>query len=129
MTTEAEHLRTQLHTLGLRAIANVFEAEATKAAKSQTTYIAFLAKLVGEELAAKVDRSVNARIANARLPARKTLEEFDFAFQPAVPAARVRELGELTFLQSATNILLVGPPGVGKPFPTGCPAGADRSPR
>jgi len=114
MTTEAEHLRTQLHTLSLRAMAEVFEAEATKAAKSQTTYIAFLAKLVDEELAAKVDRSVNARIANARLPARKTLEEFDFAFQPTLPAARVRELGELTFLQSATNILLVGPPGVGK---------------
>ncbi len=105
MSTEAEHLRT----LGLRAMADVFEEEATKAAKSQTTYTAFLAKLIDEELAAKVDRSVNAR-----LPMRKTLEEFDFAFQPTVPAARVRELGELTFLSQATNILLVGPPGVGK---------------
>src|SRR5207248_4250950 len=62
----------------------------------------------------KVDRSVNARLANARLPMRKTLEEFDFTFQPSVPAARLRELGELTFLAQATNILLVGPPGVGK---------------
>ncbi len=114
MTTETEHLRTQLQTLGLRAMAAAFEAEAAKAAKSQTTYTAFLAKLVDEELAAKVDRSIHARIANARLPARKTLEEFDFAFQPSLPAARIRELGELAFLQSATNILLVGPPGVGK---------------
>jgi len=114
MSTEAEHLRGQLRTLGLRAMADVFEEEATKAAKSQTTYTAFLAKLIDEELAAKVDRSVNARLANARLPMRKTLEEFDFAFQPTVPAARVRELGELTFLSQATNILLVGPPGVGK---------------
>lgn len=114
MTTETEHLRTQLQTLGLRAMAATFEAEAAKAAKSQTTYTAFLAKLVDEELAAKVDRSIHARIANARLPARKTLEEFDFAFQPSLPAARIRELGELAFLQSATNILLVGPPGVGK---------------
>ena len=114
MSTEAEHLQTQLRLLGLRAMADVFEEEATKAAKSQTTYTAFLAKLIDEELAAKVDRSVNARLANARLPMRKTLEEFDFAFQPSIPAARVRELGELTFLSQATNILLVGPPGVGK---------------
>ncbi len=114
MSTEAEHLHGQLRTRGRRAMAEVFEAEAAKAAKSQTTYTAFLAKLVDEELAAKVDRSINARIANARLPARKTLEEFAFAFQPGLPAARVRELGELTFLQSATNILLAGPPGVGK---------------
>lgn len=114
MSTEAEHLRAQLHTLGLRAMAAVVEAEAATAAKSQTTYTAFLARLVAEELAAKVDRSVDARLANARLPARKSLAEFDFAFQPGLPAARVRELGELAFLQSATNILLVGPPGVGK---------------
>lgn len=67
--TIAEHLRGQLRALGLRAMADVFEAEAAKAAKSQTTYTAFLAKLIDEELAAKVDRSVNTRIANARLPA------------------------------------------------------------
>jgi DNA replication protein DnaC len=103
-----------LHPLGLRALAAAFEAEATKAAKSQTTYTAFPAKLVDEERAAKVARSVNARIANARLPARKTPEEFAFAFQPTLPAGRVRELGELAFLPSATNSLLVGPPGVGQ---------------
>ncbi len=39
MSTEAEHLRGQLRTLGLRAMADVFEEEATKAAKSQTTYM------------------------------------------------------------------------------------------
>jgi DNA replication protein DnaC len=114
MSTDVEHLRAQLRQLGLRAIADVFEAEAAKAAKSQMTYTAFLAQLVGEELAAKVDRSINTRLANARLPARHTLEDFDFAFQPSLPAARLRELGELTFLTTATNILFVGPPGVGK---------------
>lgn len=114
MSTEAEHLQSQLRALGLRAMAEVFEAEAAKAAKSQTTYTAFLAKLVDEELAAKVDRSIHARIANARLPARKTLAEFDFAFQPSLPAARIRELSTLTFLTQTTNLLFVGPPGVGK---------------
>lgn len=114
MSTETQHLRAQLRTLGLRAMADVFEDEVTEAAKSQSPYTAFLAKLVDEERAAKVDRSVNARLANARLPTRKTLQEFDFTFQPSVPAARLRELGERSFLAQATNILLGGPPGVGK---------------
>ncbi len=68
MSTDGEHFRLQLRQLGLRAIADVFEADAAKAAKSQMTYTAFLAQLVGTELAAKVDRSINTRLANARLP-------------------------------------------------------------
>jgi DNA replication protein DnaC len=114
MSTDLEHLQANLRTLGLRAMAAVVESDAEKATKSGTTYLGFLAKLVDEELAAKVDRSVNARLQMAHLPWRGTLEEFDFAFQPSVSATRVRELGELTFLRTATNILLVGPPGVGK---------------
>lgn len=114
MSTDLGHLQTNLRTLGLRAMAAVVESDAERATKSGTTYLGFLARLVDEELAAKVDRSVNARLQMAHLPWRGTLEEFDFAFQPRVSATRMRELGELTFLRTATNILLVGPPGVGK---------------
>lgn len=114
MSADLDQLREQLRQLGLRAMAAVFETEAAMAAKSQMAYTAFLAKLVSEELAAKVDRSINARLANAHLPARHTLEDFDFAFQPSIAAARVRELGELAFLQRAMNVVFVGPPGVGK---------------
>jgi DNA replication protein DnaC len=114
MSTDLEHLQANLRTLGLRAMAAVVENDAERATKSGTTYLGFLAQLIDEELAAKVDRSVNARLQMAHLPWRGTLEEFDFAFQPGVSATRVRELGELTFLRTATNILLVGPPGVGK---------------
>jgi DNA replication protein DnaC len=114
MSTDGEQLRSQLLALGLRAMAAVVETEAATAAKSQMAYTAFLAKLVSEELAAKVDRSVNARRANAHLPARLTLEGFDFGFQPSINPARVRELGELGFVGRAANVLFVGPPGVGK---------------
>jgi len=114
MSTDIARLQGNLRALGLPAMAAVVETEADKAAKSGTTYLSFLAKLVDEELVAKVDRSVNTRLQMAHLPWRATLEEFDFAFQPSLPATRIRELGELTFLRTATNILLVGPPGVGK---------------
>lgn len=112
--TEIERLKTQLKRLSLHTMAAIFEEEAQTAAKSQMSYTAFLARLVDEEIAAKTDRSINARIAKARFPSIKTLESFDFAFQPGLSAARIKELAQLGFLDRAENVLLVGPPGVGK---------------
>lgn len=109
-----EGLREQLRRLRLHTMADIFEEEAEKAAKTQLSYTAFLARLVQEESAVKIDRSINARIAKARFPGIKTLEGFDFSFQPSLPAARVKELAELGFIERAQNVLLVGPPGTGK---------------
>jgi DNA replication protein DnaC len=114
MSTDGARLRTHLKGLGLHTIADVFEREAQKAAKTKQSYVGFLSHLVDEELAAKADRSVNARIARARFPAVRTLEAFQFDFQPALPAALIRELAELGFLARAENILLLGPTGTGK---------------
>ena len=113
---EAEEgtLKGQRIKLGLYTMAASFEAEADRAAKDETPYAAYLARLIELELADKADRSVNARIARARFPVLRTLEEFDFAFQPGLPAARVRELANLAFLDHATNVLFIGGPGVGK---------------
>jgi DNA replication protein DnaC len=91
---ESGTLKGQLVKLGLDSIAEHFEAEADRAAKSETTYTAYLARLVEFELADKADRSINARIARARFPMLRTLEEYDFS-QPGLPAARVRELANL----------------------------------
>lgn len=112
--SESERLRSQLKRLSLHTMAQIFEDEAVKAAKTEMTYTAFLARLADEELAAKMDRSVNVRIHKARLPMLRTLEGFDFSFQPSLSPARVRELGALSFVQRAENILFVGQPGVGK---------------
>ena len=107
-------LKGQLTKLGLHSMAAHCEVEADRAAKSETTYTAYLARLVELELADKADRSINARIARARFPALRTLEAFDFSFQPGLAAARVRELANLAFLDQATNVLFIGGPGVGK---------------
>lgn len=113
---EAERgtLKGQLMQLGLHAIAAAFETEADRAAQGETSYTTYLARLVDLELADKADRSVNARIARARFPVLRTLEDFDFTFQPSLAAARVRELANLAFLDRATNVLFIGGPGVGK---------------
>lgn len=114
VVTEGSVLRGQLARLGLHAMAAQFETEADRAAKSESTYTAFLARLVELELAEKADRSIHARMARARFPMLRTLEAFDFSFQPGLSAARVRELATLAFLDQAANVLFVGGPGVGK---------------
>lgn len=60
------------------------------------------------------DRRRRLRIGKARFPSLRSLEEFDFTFQPSPSAARVCELGELGFLSRAENVVFVGKPGVGK---------------
>jgi DNA replication protein DnaC len=107
-------LKGQLIQLGLDTVAEHFEAEADRAATNETPYAAYLARLIELELAEKADRSVQARIARARFPVLRTLEEFDFTFQPGLAAARVRELANLAFRDHATNVLFIGGPGVGK---------------
>jgi DNA replication protein DnaC len=82
--------------------------------KSETSFTAYLGRLVELELADKADRSINARIARAKFPVLRTLEQFDFGFQPSLSATRVRELASLAFLDQAVNVLFVGGPGVGK---------------
>lgn len=112
--SEIERLRGQLKRLSLHTIAQIFEEEALKASKSEMSYTAFLGRLVDEEIVAKTDRSINARVFKARFPMMRTLEEFDFPFQPSLSAARIRELAELGFLARGENIVFVGQPGVGK---------------
>ena len=114
LLSEPERLRTQLRRLALPTMAQIFEEEAMNAAKGKLSFTAFLARLADAEMAAKVDRSVSIRVAKAQLPALHTLESFDFAYQPTLPAARIRELAELGFLDRKETIVFVGRPGVGK---------------
>jgi len=111
---ELTHLQEDLKRLGLHTIAAMLQVEVDKAIKSQASYTAFLQRLIEEELTAKADRSINARIAKARFPAIRTLEAFDFGFQPELPVALIKELARLDFLDRAENLCAVGPPGTGK---------------
>jgi DNA replication protein DnaC len=112
--TDLERLYGHLKRLSLHTIAHVLADEARAAATTQMSYTAFVARLLDVEIAAKADRSVQARLSMARFPVLRTLDEFDFSFQPGLSAARVKELAELSFLDRAENLLFVGRPGTGK---------------
>jgi DNA replication protein DnaC len=114
MTAPSNILQGQLVKLGLHTMADHFEGEADRAAKSESGYTAYLARLVELELSDKADRSINARIARARFPMLRTLDEFDFTFQPGLSAPRIHDLAGLAFLDQAANVVFVGGPGVGK---------------
>jgi DNA replication protein DnaC len=66
------------------------------------------------EVSARVERDVTMKTRLARFPFVKTLDQFDFSFQPALNEAQIRELATARFVAHGENILLLGPPGVGK---------------
>lgn len=85
-----------------------------QAAKRELDYKAFLAEALDCEWRGRHTKGVEIRLLQARLPWRKTLEQFDFAFQPSLDRKVVRELAGLSFVERAENVILLGPPGVGK---------------
>src|SRR6476659_7881099 len=108
--------RVEDHLLQLRlhSVAARLDAVLSEAARKEPTYLDFLDGLLREELDAKQKRRVSMGIKIAHFPVVKTLEEFDFKFQPSLDAKLVRELATGHFIAQAENVLLFGPPGVGK---------------
>ena len=100
--------------LRLGAVAQRLDAILSAAARSEPTYLDFLDQLLAEETEAKQRKRVAMGIQIAHFPAVKTLDDFDFKFQPSLDAKLVRELATGRFIAGAENVLLFGPPGVGK---------------
>jgi DNA replication protein DnaC len=78
------------------------------------TYDAFLRRVLLTEIEARKQQAQDKRLRAARLPVRKSLEDFDFSFQPGIASRQLWELAELSFIETSTNVILLGPPGVGK---------------
>lgn len=76
--------------------------------------VSTLERLLAVEVAATEERRLTSRLRFACLPAPWTLDDFDYTAQPGVDEALIRELATLRFLEQGTNVLLIGPPGVGK---------------
>ncbi|MBC7077673.1 MAG: ATP-binding protein, partial [Synergistales bacterium] len=109
-----ERARQSLEALGLAQAAAVLESRLETAAAQEMTYADFLVDLLDAELAARRERYLKARIRLAHLPFHKTLDQFDFGFQPSIDERQIRELATMAFVANATNVLFLGPPGVGK---------------
>jgi DNA replication protein DnaC len=112
--TTIERLHTNLATLGLKAVDARLESALEQAAKQESSYADFLDELLRSEVEARRSRYLRARLQLSHLPFVKNFEQFDFAFQPSIDERQIRELRSLRFVHEASNVILLGPPGVGK---------------
>lgn len=112
--TTIERLQGTLNGLGLKAVEARLESLLEQAAKTEPSYADFLDQLLGCEADARRTRYLRARLQLAHLPFLKTFDQFDFSFQPSIDERQVRELRTLRFVHEASNVILLGPPGVGK---------------
>jgi DNA replication protein DnaC len=85
-----------------------------EASAQEVSYADFLDRLLAEERAAKSEKYVAMRTVMARVPYRKTLESFDFSFQPSVDRQKLQELATGRFIEHGENVVFLGPPGTGK---------------
>lgn len=114
--SEIAHARVLEHLgkLRLGRVVEQLDALLSEAARTEPTYLDFLDGLLREEIGAKQRKRVAMGIQIAHFPTVKTLEDFDFKFQPSVDQKLVRELALGRYIAQAENVLLFGPPGVGK---------------
>ena len=110
-----EGLQTDLKRLKLRRIRELLSRDdirETLAAFEDP--VAMVAHLIEQEVAAREETQREKRLAQARFPSAKTLEDFDYEAQTSVREQDILTLGQLTFLERRENVVLLGPPGVGK---------------
>ena len=95
----------------IRAVASTL---AERAREESWDYEAYLAAVLAEDVASREDHGGHNRVKAARFPQTKTLDDFDFSFQRSVKRPVIAHLAQLDFLQEASNVVFLGPPGTGK---------------
>jgi DNA replication protein DnaC len=113
-SSDYQKLRAHLAFLRMTAAAEALPGELDHAARASLTHAAFLERLLAVEAASADERRRASLERFAALPSPFTLADFDFSAQPSVDPKLIADLGTLRFIDDATNVLLIGPPGVGK---------------
>jgi DNA replication protein DnaC len=99
---------------GLKAVEARLEGLLEQASKKELSYADFLDELLSCEVDARRSRYLRARLQLAHLPFLKNFDQFDFGFQPSIDERQIQELRSLRFVHEASNVVFLGPPGVGK---------------
>jgi len=109
-----DRLHTLLAELKLSEADTLLESHLQRASQADRPYAEFLLDLLDAEARARKEERFRQALKRTKLPAMKTLEQFDFGFQPSIDQSQIRELRTLRFVHEAGNVVFLGPPGVGK---------------
>lgn len=110
----ATEISTRLRRLRLGYMAQVLDAQNDDSIRQKHSYLEFLEALVDGELSSRESKSLMKRVKAAHFPVSKTLEEFDFDFQPKLDVKLIKTLATCEFIERNENIAFVGQPGTGK---------------
>jgi DNA replication protein DnaC len=111
-----ERLQSALRKLRLSGLAESLPVRLEEAAASRLTHAEFLELILQDELAIRGNRQTQRRTKAAAFREVKTLDQFDFSFNPSINRQQIYELGTCRFIREAKDVLWLGPPGVGKSF-------------
>ena len=109
-----EALQATLRKLRLSGLAQSLEVRLQEARTHQLSHDEFLEMILQDELAVRADRQLERRTRAAMFRDQRTLEDFDFSFNASIKRKQVYELATGAFVREGRDVLLLGPPGVGK---------------
>jgi len=109
-----DKLMRDLTTLKLARIAEIYREVLDEAARKNSSMLEVLSTLIAEEAIARSQRALQRRIRQARLPKRKTLEEYDFTFPKRIPKQKILRLFDCQFIEQYLCGVFIGPTGTGK---------------
>jgi DNA replication protein DnaC len=113
-TLVLDRIESNLTRLRLPRIREILQGGIKLAEEQGISYLRFLDDLLEEEVAQKEQRRIETTLKISGLPFIKSIDEFDFTFQPKLDRQKVMSLFDLTFIRQQGNIIVLGPPGVGK---------------
>jgi DNA replication protein DnaC len=108
------HLMPFLKRLRLSGILETLEARNQQAIDGKWTYVEFLARLLEDEVERRAQKQLALRIRRAAINTTKTLEGFDFNFNPGLNRQQILDLTTCGYIRQKRNVLICGPTGVGK---------------
>lgn len=113
-TLVMDRIESNLTRLKLSRICEVLTDLTQIADEQGKSYLSFLDELLEEEVAAKEQRRIETALKISGLPYIKSIDDFDFAFQPSLDKQKIMGLFDLSFIREKGNVIFLGPPGVGK---------------
>lgn len=111
-----DRLLSTLRQLRLSGLAESLDVRLQEAAGHQLSHAEFLELILQDELYVRQERQITRRVKGALFRETKTLDNFDWSFNPSIPKKQVFDLATCRFIRETRDVLFLGPPGTGKSF-------------